>query len=63
MGVALECVDLAAYVVAPHMTVAERLVTPRLGKLINEAYAAATGDVLAIVERGGARAACGGGGA
>lgn len=49
VGVALEYADLAAWVAAPPLTVAERLVTPRLGSLINRAIAVATGDVIAYL--------------
>lgn len=39
----------ARFVIAHPLTLADRLTTPRLGALINAAYALATGDVLAIV--------------
>lgn len=48
-GVAREYVDLAFAVLADRLTVAERLVTPRLGSLINEALSVATGDAIAYL--------------
>jgi len=39
----------ARFVIAPPMTLAERLVTPRLGSLINEAYGLLTTDALSIL--------------
>jgi glycosyltransferase involved in cell wall biosynthesis len=39
----------ARYVLADAMTVAQRLVTPRLGSLINRALGLATGDIIAYL--------------
>jgi glycosyltransferase involved in cell wall biosynthesis len=39
----------ARYVIADAMTPQQRLVTPRLGSLINRAYGKATGDVIALL--------------
>lgn len=49
VGVARAYVELSGWIVAPPMAVAERLVTPRLGSLINQALALATGDVCSYI--------------
>lgn len=43
------CFPRVTFVIAAPLTVAERLVTPRLGVLINEALRVATGDVIAYL--------------
>jgi glycosyltransferase involved in cell wall biosynthesis len=49
VDVALQYIQLDDYVIAPPLTVAERLVTPRLGGLINAALEASTSDVVAYL--------------